>query len=190
MSELSPPISIMFSMRRFKLFVIPFCIPLLLLAQSADGAFGGFVSAEERDAALQAEADLVFAAKEAAAAGRDEEADAKLAVPSRKEFKAEASATLMFRAASACAWLLNEGKREAAEKLARRTLHAVKKSTEVARHERVSRLYWEAWLWAEVLDDKKAGLDLLDAASRLAPDDSRILYSRQRWTAAGKGGKS
>jgi len=180
----------MFSMRRSKLLVIPFCIPLLLLAQSADGAFGGFASAEERDAALQAEADLVFTAKEAAAAGKDDEADAKLAAPSRKEFKAEAGATFMFRAASACTGLLNEGKREAAEKLAKRALQAVKKSTEVAIHERVSRLYWEAWLWAEILDDKKTALELLDAASHLAPDDSRISYSRQRWTATDKGGKS
>jgi len=177
-------------MRRPTLLIVPFCLPLLLLAQSADVSFGGFASAEERDNALQAEAALVFEAKEAAQAGRDEEADAKLAAPSRKELKAEASALLVFRAASVCTGLLNEGKREAAQKLAKRALHTVKKSTEVASHERVNRLYWEAWLWAEVLDDKKAAVELLDAASRLAPDDSRILYSRQRWTVEGKGGKS
>jgi hypothetical protein len=177
-------------MSRSKLLVIPLCLPLLLLAQSADGVLGGFASIEERDRALQFEVDAVFAAKEAAAAGWEGDLAAKLALPAHKQMKCDPDVNFLFRAASVCACLLNEGKPDSAVKVAKRTLQVARKAEDVPNTEQVGRLYWEAWLRAEVLDDKKTALALLDAAARLDPNDSRISYGRQRWSVAGKGGES
>lgn len=124
------------------------------------------------------------------AAAFDEAAvtDAKVKSGSVKLEKA-VSVTMARRAATACAWLRNDGDHGRAAAVAGRTVQQLASWQEANDAERVERLYWEAWLLGECLENKPKALRLVNRAEKLAPADPRWPQLRSLWagTVAEKG---
>jgi len=132
------------------------------------------------EAVVAEEVAIVAAAHLAALWDNDGAADAQLSRPDA--LKAAASTVLARRAAAVCARLKNQRQIDKAKKLANRTAAQLDRhSAETARTDRVDRLYWEAWLRAEALDDKAAAKRLLWEAEKLAPADPRIAIGKKDW---------
>lgn len=133
------------------------------------------LSPAQAQAAFQAEQALIEQARYAA--GRDDPAvvDGILASQDGLANQVHPSVLLGRRAAGACAWLRNDGERAAAMRVAERALAVMATMREERDADRAERLYWEAVLRGDFLDQKEAALALLQEADRLAPDDDRIL---------------
>lgn len=152
----------------FALGLLTSCLSITLAANAS--------SAAEASAAddVQNEIRAVAQAREAAKQGRDGDADAFLREKGKGEFGAKGDSVLLARrAAAVCGWLQNENEYDRAIKLAERTIHQLAKMTERSAEDRAERLYWEAWLEAEVLDRKTKAIALLRQAEKLAPEDER-----------------
>lgn len=147
------------------------------------------ISPSERNAvesAVQEEVDLIAAARQAARQDNDSVVDAKLAAPSNALLKSADGALLARRTAAVCAWLRNDLEFERAEKLARKAIKQLERvAVTGSEADRVERLYWEAWLWAEGLDDKKNALRLVAEAEKLIPDDPRLEWGKRNWSTGG-----
>jgi hypothetical protein len=138
------------------------------------------------EAAVQEEVDLIAAAHNAAQQDNDSIVDTKLAAAPHTLLKSVDGILLARRTAAVCAWLRNDLEFERAKKLARKAVRQLERIAVTGSDaDRVERLYWEAWLWAEGLDEKKNALRLLAEAEKLIPDDPRLAWGKRNWTTGG-----
>jgi len=136
-------------------------------------------------AAIRAEDGIIGATYRAARVDNDDGVDKDLASAPDASLKAPSSVLVSRRSAAVCAWLLYDHDVGRATKLARRVIQALETTpAETAPLDRFERLYWEAWLRAEVLDDKSTALKLIGEAEPLKRDDPRIAWSKKIWGAA------
>jgi hypothetical protein len=129
----------------------------------------------------QREANVVTAARRAAAENDDGNVDKLLASVVNPNSKEVSSVLLARRAMAVCGWLWNDNEYGQAVKIARRAVANLASLKEDTKADRVERLYWEACLEGQILDRKRQAVRLLQAASALAPDDERILELELRW---------
>jgi len=128
--------------------------------------------------AAEREVEIVAAARQAARRDDDRRLDAELRAMPASEETAAASVVLARRTAALCAWLRNDNEGERAARFAQRTIQQLSSMEEANDADRVERLYWEAWLEAEMLGHRRRALALLQAAEKLAPNDDRILATQ------------
>lgn len=133
---------------------------------------------------VQRERDVVAAIRTAALRGDFSLAEETSKARADVRLKAADSVVTGRRIAEVCGGLCNEDRRDLAIKLAKRALPTLAASNERSDADRAERLYWAAWLQAEILDEKAPALELLKAAEKLSPDDDRIVQLGLRLTAA------
>lgn len=137
------------------------------------------VSLEE---GLQNEDNLIAIAQMEALLDNDNSVDAELTSEPHEPLAAPESVLVSRRAAAVCVWLLNQQEIGRATRLANRVLQSLAAMpVETSSWDRFERLYWEAWLRAEVLGDRAAAMRLIQEAEPLKPDDARIAWSKQIW---------
>ncbi|MFA5263907.1 MAG: hypothetical protein WC378_08760 [Opitutaceae bacterium] len=137
-------------------------------------------------AAVQEEAALVAAAHQDALTDKDASLDAKLKGSANALLKSSDGVNTVRRAAWVCAWLRNDREFDRAKKLAQKTVKQSEgMAAETDNANRVERLYWEAWLRAEFLDDKATALKLVAEAEKLSPTDPRLADGKRNWTTGG-----
>jgi tetratricopeptide (TPR) repeat protein len=154
---------------------LPVRIVLLSYLSLAVAAAEDANSADIAAAAVQSEVEAITRAKDAVRSGRHDDADGLLRGKGKGEFEHKSDgAVIARRAAAVCGWLQNENEYGRAIKLAERTIRHLAKMNERSDADRAERLYWEAWLTAEVLDRKSDAIALLREAEKLAPEDERV----------------
>lgn len=140
---------------------------------------------DDASAAVQEELRLVRAVRDAAKRGDDAVLSSTLATAGRGVFgRSASSVAIARRAAMACGELRNENDYVRASKLASRAIEQLAKLEEATDSDRAERLYWEAWMEANVLDQKLRAIELLRAAEKIAPEDERILELQLRLVSA------
>jgi len=132
--------------------------------------------------ALKNEDQLISTVHNAARQGEDSTVDSVLAQAPDAILQAPSSVLISRRAAAVCAWLLYDRDTNGSVKLARRVIDALEQMpVESAAMDRFERLYWEAWLRAEILGDKTTALQLIAEAEPLKSGDPRIAWSKKVW---------
>ncbi len=157
--------------------LLAFGLAVLLPPRAAEGATAGVSAAET-------EVGIVASIRQAAGRSDDRTIDENLSRASALDDSLGSSAVVARRAAHACGWLRNDNEYMAAERLARHAIQQLARMSEDDEASRAERLYWEAWLEAEVLGNRKRAVDLALEAEKLAPDDERILGDSYRWAKA------
>lgn len=150
--------------------VFCFAVSFPVIATAAD-----LLSAARAKAAFEAEQALVEQATLAAGRGNLELVDRHLLSQDGLADQIAPSALLGRRAVGVCAWLRNNDEYGAAIKIAERTVAQLQSMREGNDSDRVERLYWEAILRGDFLDQKETAFYLLQEAELLAPEDERIL---------------
>jgi hypothetical protein len=139
---------------------------------------------EPAASAVRAEDAIVAAVREQARGDDDDAIDGLILQTPDKLLGVAPSVALARRTVAVCGMLRNDNEYEKATRLAQRTVRKLAKMTEVLPEDRVERLYSEAWLEAKIIDNKARALQLLEAASVIAPDDERIAVLQLRVVAA------
>jgi len=154
-------------------------------AQAADDAPGAMPAAVRRPPSLSdvnplVEDEVVTSARQAALAGNDGELDRLLLSQMSVHAQAVPSVSLARRAVGVCAWLRSDGSHGTAIRVAERVLAQLASMRESDDADRVERLYWEAMLRVDILDQKALALERLKEAEALAPEDERLLACAQQ----------
>jgi hypothetical protein len=123
---------------------------------------------------IAAEAAIVKAARAAMRNDDDSQVDVLITLPAAARLRLVSSVALARRAAAVCGWLHNDNDLPRARKLARKAIAALAPLKETTPADHVERLYWEAWLEAQILDRRDRAVRLLEEARTLAPEDERI----------------
>jgi hypothetical protein len=140
-------------------------------------------TAQERSA-VERELEIVATIRQAVGRNDESTVERQLSLPSPIADKRAQSAVLARRAVHACGWLRNDNEHGRAQALAQRVIALLARMTEVETADRAERLYWEAWLEAEILGNRKRAIELALEAEKLAPDDERIAEDAYRWASA------
>lgn len=143
-----------------------------LIAQTSDANVAGNVNAAKSPAA--SEQDLIAALHDAAKYHDTATIDGALGAAPDVRLGVGRSVAMARRSATACAWLCNQNQYGDAMVLARRTIADLAELREGSPADRAERLFWEAWLNAEVLGDRTTALALLKTARNAAPQDKHL----------------
>jgi hypothetical protein len=136
------------------------------------------LSPAQAEAAFQAEQQLVEQARAAVARGDLMAVDRALFSEDGQTDQIAASVALARRAVGVCAWSRNNGDDGSAMRIAERAVTHLAAMQEERDSDRVERLYWEAVLRGDFLDQKAVALSLLQASELLAPNDDRIVENQ------------
>lgn len=159
----------------FLLLSVAFHLPLRAHAAATDNP--ALAVAAEREAI-----DHAYAAERS---GRDAVADTHLASAGKGEWAGNRTGMLLARrTAAVCGLLRNAGEYVRAEQLATRVIRQLAKLAEQNDADRAERLFWEAWMEAEVLAHQERALSLLKTAEKLAPEDGRVIELELRLVTA------
>ena len=122
---------------------------------------------------------MIASVRSASRAGDDSTATSLLSSQTGLASQKSPSVLLAQRAMAVCGWLTSENEYGRAMRLAQRILPQLARMREDNDADRVDRLYWEAMLLANILDEKLAAMARLEEAQKLAPEDDRILQSAE-----------
>lgn len=140
---------------------------------------------EDASAVIREELRLVRAVRDAVKQDDDTLLSSALSTVGRGVFgRSASSVSVARRAAMACGELRNENDYVRASKLASRAIQQLAKLEETTDTDRAERLYWEAWMEANVLDRKLRAIELLRTAEKFAPADERIIELQLRLVSA------
>lgn len=142
-------------------------------------------NASDAALALETETRLVAQALQAAKRDAHDEADVHLAARGVGSVGSVSPSVLLARrTAEVCATLRNENDYGRAIRVAERAIALLAKLKEDNNEDRVERLYWEAALEADILDQKKRAIELLKEAEAISPKDERVILLQLRLVAA------